>query len=117
MNFTWEDAKAVAEEILKIPAGMREYVWKTPMGLQFSAPITPGTTLTGEDPQGWEFLGTITGPGPDCSDIGFDPQYAPCYGRTRWTAITLLEYAEIIQILADDIYENSAWWGLTVERD
>jgi hypothetical protein len=110
-NITEEEARQIAEEVLTTPHGFYEVVWRTPDGLKFSAPLSPSTELRGEDPEGWQYLGAIWGPGPDCSDLGLDPAYPPCSGRVRWTELTLEEIVvELIDIIADDIYEHPEWW-------
>lgn len=105
-----EEARRIAEEVLRIPTGFWEAVWRTPDGLQFSAPLTSTTELRGEDPEGWQYLGAIWGPGPDCSDLGLEPEYPPCSGRVRWTELASNEHDELIRVLADDIYEHPEWW-------
>jgi hypothetical protein len=104
------EARRIAEEVLRIPRGFWEAVWRTPDGLQFSAPLTPTTELRGEDPERWQFLGAIWGPRPDCSDLGLDPEEPPCSGRVEWTELAPEEIDELIDIISDDIYENPELW-------
>ncbi|MGC8773530.1 MAG: hypothetical protein ACP5RJ_08765, partial [Conexivisphaera sp.] len=54
-DITEEEARRIAEEVLRIPYGYWEAVWRTPDGLLFSPPVERGFTGWWENDPG-EYL-------------------------------------------------------------
>ncbi len=102
---TRKDALDIAKELLRTPKGYHLLLLKHPCGTIFFNPAdTPNTVY--RLPNVWERLGVIKGPGEKCTDLGLDPNRSPCHGP-RWDDADLFE---LVQTLADRIYEHPERW-------